>query len=59
LKSEILRQQRSETDRRFAEELGSDLRVEHVPRPKPIITVQNPQVVVCVVEDHLDLPVPQ
>jgi len=38
-------------------QLGGDTRVEQPPRPESVVTIENPQVVVRVVEDLLDLGV--
>ena len=50
----VLFQERGEADRRLAGELGRDARVKQPPRPESVVTVENSQVVVRVVEDLLD-----
>ncbi len=55
----ILFQQCREADRRLAGQLGGDARVEQPPRSESVVTIENPQVVIRVVEDLLDLRVGQ
>src|SRR5205085_2424299 len=53
----VLFEQRGEPDRWLARELGGDTGVEQPARPEAVVAVQDPQVVVGIVEDLLDLRV--
>ena len=48
-------QERGEAEGLDAEELRGDARVEDVGHPPAVVLVQQPEVVVRVVEDHLDV----
>jgi len=54
LHGEVLLEQCRQPYRGLTEELRRDARVEQPPRAHPVVAVQDPQVVVGVVEDHLD-----
>src|SRR5205085_1265468 len=57
LHAHVLFEQRGEPDRWLARELGGDTGVEQPARPEAVVAVQDPQVVVGIVEDLLDLRV--
>ena len=53
----VLFEQRRKPHRRLARELGGDAGIEQPARPEAVVPVQDPEVVVGIVEDLLDLRV--
>ncbi len=51
--ADVFFEQRRQADRRLAEQVGRDARVEQVARMEAVVPVENAQVVVAVVEDDL------